>query len=213
MNPPRILSKGFSAHGKQLLWCIPVVIIGALVWFANQPTRSPKLPKASAEVVVVPRAQLELRSARLYQIAATNTFNGWMVERYPEGALRSRSAVTNGLLHGISQGWHTNGQLQVVEHFKEGVSHGVRAKWYADGTKFSEARIVEGQLNGPFRRWHENGSLAEDVEMRNGQADGLARAYFASGFVKSQSTLRNGKVIEHKFWNDGEFQEASHQTF
>jgi len=213
MNPYSFFGNGSRPRTKQLLWCIPVVLVGAMVWLVNSTLLAPKRPTSSAPVLEVSRAQLELRSARLYEIGATNTFNGWMLESYPDDTLRSRSAVTNGLLHGISEGSHTNGQLQVVEYFKEGVSHGIRTKWYADGTKFSEAMIAEGQLNGSFRRWHENGSLAEDLVMRNGQADGLARAYFASGFMKSRSTLRDGKVTEQKFWNDGEFQEAPHQTF
>ncbi len=72
-----------------------------------------------------------------------------MLEHYADGALRSRSAVTNGLRLGL------------------------RSK---DGAKLSEATIVDGKLHGPFRRWHPNGELAEDVPLKDGHPDGLAKA-------------------------------------
>lgn len=185
----------------------------AIIFVLLRPT--PDAPQGSPSTALsaeVPRARLELRSDRLYQIGATNPFNGWMVESYPDGARRSRSAVTNGLLHGLSEGWHTNGQLQIVEHFTNGVSHGLRAKWHSDGTRASETTIVNGKIHGTFRRWHENGALSEEMEMKSGQAEGMARAYFASGFVKSRITLRDGKVVEQKFWKDGEHREKPNQT-
>jgi hypothetical protein len=37
-----------------------------------------------------------------------------------------------------------------------------------------------------------------------GQPYGLSKAWFPSGFQKSQVTLQLGKVVEQKFWNDGE---------
>jgi hypothetical protein len=174
------------------------------------PVPSP-VPSSATAPVEVPIAQLELRSGRLHRVGAANPFSGLMVEHYPDGALRSRSAVTNGLLHGLSQGWHTNGQFQVAEHFKEGVSHGLRTKWYASGAKLSEATIVEGKLHGRFRRWHENGALAEEVPFTDGQSDGVALAYFESGFLKSRSEMGSGQVVTQRFWKDGE-QRASPDT-
>jgi antitoxin component YwqK of YwqJK toxin-antitoxin module len=204
MKPLDLQTAPNPRRAKPLFWCLPAIAAGALfVFFKQTPQPSPD-PAPDAAVVEVPRSQLELRSARLYQISAANPFNGLMVEHYPDGALRSRSAVTNGLLHGPSQGWHTNGQLQVTEHFKEGVSHGLRTKWHPNGVKHSEASIVDGKLQGGFRKWHDNGTLAEQVEFAAGQPDGLALAYFESGFTKTRVRLKDGKVIEQQSWNDSE---------
>jgi antitoxin component YwqK of YwqJK toxin-antitoxin module len=150
------------------------------------------------------RPELVLRAGRLYQAGQTEPFTGTMVESYSKGSLKSRSALSNGLLDGVSEGWHTNGQLAVREHFRMGVSHGLRTKWYVQSGKMSEAMIVQGKLHGTFRRWHENGALAEEVEMRNGNPDGSSQAFYASGFVKAQVRLQNGKVLEQQFWKDGE---------
>jgi antitoxin component YwqK of YwqJK toxin-antitoxin module len=154
--------------------------------------------------IEVHRADLELREGRLYLKGQSKPFFGVMLEYYPGGARRSRSQLANGVLNGISEGWHTNGQLDVQEYFKEGFSHGLRVKWYPTGVKMSEVMISEGKLNGAFRRWHENGTLAERINLKNGNADGLSEAYYPSGFMKAQVRLVAGKPVDPKFWKDGE---------
>lgn len=177
-----------------------------LVWKSGKPqekdTTFQPLPEA-------PRSELTLREGHLYWTGgSTNPFTGFMLEFYGNESLKSRSTISNGLLHGISEGWHTNRQLAVQEHFRDGVSHGLRIKWHLNGTKLSEASIVEGQLHGSFRRWHENGGLAEELELRQGQAEGISRAFYPSGFLKAKVDLQNGKPVEQQFWEDGEFKEA-----
>ncbi|NOS71210.1 MAG: toxin-antitoxin system YwqK family antitoxin [Verrucomicrobia bacterium] len=157
----------------------------------------------------VHRKNLELRAGSWFAPGQTNGFTGLLFDTYDDGAMKSRSAVSNGLLQGLSEGWHTNGQQQVEEHFVAGTSHGLRTKWHPNGQMLSEVPVVEGKLSGTFRSWHENGERAEEVELKDGQPDGLSRAWFPSGYQKSQVTLQNGKVVEQKFWKDGEFKEAA----
>ena len=185
---------------------LAVVVFGALglAWWLGFSSREELAP-------VIARPNLALQQGRLYQISQTQPFTGMMVELHPDGLLRSRSAISNGLLHGVSEGWHPNQQLAVRENFRAGISHGMRTKWYENGVKVSEAMIVDGKLHGTFRRWHENGGLAEEIEMRNGSPDGLSRAYYASGYLKAQAQLQNGKLVEQKSWKDGEFK-AGHGT-
>ncbi len=155
------------------------------------------------------RGELILKESRFFESDGVTPFSGVVFATYDGGELKSRSTVSNGLLHGLSQGWHTNGQQQVEEHYVAGTSHGLRTKWHPNGQKLSEVTVVVGKLQGTYRSWHENGERAEEVELNDGQPDGLARAYFPSGFSKSQVTLRNGKVVDQKFWKDGEHREAT----
>ncbi len=155
----------------------------------------------------VARANLALREGRLYQTGRTNPFTGFLVEFYPHHVPLSRSVISNGLLNGVSEGWYTNGQIQVREYFKDGVSHGLREKWHENGQKLSEATIVEGKIEGTFRRWHDNGQLAEQIEMKNGNPDGAAMAFYPSGCLKAKTRMQNGKLLEQKTWNDGEMRE------
>jgi len=199
MNP-RFLHQT-PAGAKRLIFPVLALAILAAFWpkRATQP--------ASEEPREVPRSELILRDGRLCRVGESNSFSGLMIERYSDGALRSRSMIYEGLLHGLSEGWFTNGQLQVTEHFKHGFSHGLRTKWYSSGRRLSEANIVEGKFNGLYRKWHENGVPAERVEFASGQPVGVSLAYFPSGFLKSRARLEAAKVVEQNFWKDGESDE------
>jgi antitoxin component YwqK of YwqJK toxin-antitoxin module len=180
-------------------WIGVVLVLGALaLWLFYLGPKNAPAPRE------VPRQALELVDGRLCLTGAPQPFSGLMVERWENGALKSRSALAHGLLEGLSEGWHTNGQVQVRESFHAGVSHGLRAKWFASGRKESEGMIVNGKHSGLFRRWHEDGSLAQEIQMSEGNPQGLARAYYPSGFVKAEVRLRAGQVLERKFWKDGE---------
>lgn len=161
-------------------------------------------PPEPAPLPEVPRVALVLKDGRLHRPAQAAPFTGTVIERYPSGLLQSRSVVSNGLLQGVSEGWHTNGMLQVREHFVAGKSHGVRTKFYANGTKLSEAQIANGQLNGTFRRWHENGVLAEQIELVDDQPNGLSLAYYPSGCLKVRARMAGGKVVQMESFKDGE---------
>lgn len=188
-------------------WLLSVVILAtavAVLW--NVRDRNSSVPVATAPLALVEllRSDLTLIDGRLCRVATSNAFTGLLVERHPDGTLRSRTQVMNGLLNGLSEGWYTNGQRQVTEYFTNGVSHGLRVKWHPAGRKASEARIVDGKLHGRFVSWHDNGVKAAEVEFKHGQPDGISSAYFPSGALKSQVTMRDGTAIERKDWKDGE---------
>ena len=143
-------------------------------------------------------------------------FTGYLTEYYPvsktnqlqqvqDGGsqLKSRSVVRGGKLNGLSEGWYSDGQQQVVEMFVDGKSHGVRVKWHRNGWKSAEDAIENGELNGPCRKWHDNGQLAEEMTMVDGQADGRARSWHPDGSQKAEVLLEKGKVVKQQFWEEG----------
>lgn len=146
-----------------------------------------------------------LRDARGWGwVGRTNLFTGWLIDTYAGGELKSRSSVSNGVLQGLSLGWHTNGMLQVEETYRTGVSHGLRSKWYPDGHLLSEAPIEEGRLQGVFQRWDEQGLLIEEIEMRMSQPDGLARSYHSDGSIQTEARMRSGQLVKKQSWEPGE---------
>lgn len=184
-----------------------LVGLAAAFWYLfPEPVPTPEGMGVPA-VAEVDKSALERRDGRLYRQGDSDPFSGWMTETHPNGSLRSRSQVVNGQLHGLSEGWTAEGRLQVQEPFEHGRSHGIRTKWFPSGGTQSVAHIVHGELQGPFRRWHENGVLAEDVMMQEGQPHGLTLSYYPSGHLKAQVRLDQGKVVEQRFWNDGEYRE------
>lgn len=166
-------------------------------------------PEAPAPLPEVPRVALVLKDGKLHRPNQSVPFTGLIVERYPGGALHSRTSVSNGVLHGLSEGWFTNGVLQVREPFVAGKSHGTRIKWHPNGTKLSEAQIADGKLNGTFRRWDESGALAEQVELRDDQPDGISEAYYSSGSLKTRVEMRAGQVVKRETFQDGEVPRSS----
>ena len=141
---------------RQVVVLLAVLAVGLFVAFVFRSKPAPD--QSNATVREAPRSESTLRDGRLYRAGDTNAFSGVMIERFAEGALRSRLAVFEGLLHGVSEGWCTNRQLQVTENFKQGISHGLRTKWHLSGTKLSEAKIVESKFDGLFRNGTRTGS-------------------------------------------------------
>jgi len=159
-------------------------------------------PRLSMQPAELSRHDLELRQGRLYRTGDTRPFNGFLVERYPDGALWSRSAIVDGQLNGLSEGWYTNGQLQIRETYRRGLAHGLRIKWYPDGATQSVAQLVEGEYHGLYQRWHENGQLAEEVVFEHGRPHGVARAYYASGHLKAEVHLEHGRILDRRDFPD-----------
>jgi len=184
---------------KILLVLCLAAAVAQWLWQVVWPT-----PVAALQPQTIPLARMEVRDQRLYRAASAKPFTGVVVEHYPNRVLKSRAQVFDGKLDGLSEGWHTNGILQVEEHFQKGVSNGRRVKWHANGAKASECEVIDGKLNGVFRRWNEDATLAEEIEMRDGEPHGISSAYYPSGFVKTRARLEKGAVIEQKSWKDGE---------
>lgn len=172
------------------------VVAGGLVWL-RKPAPLPEKPLAEL---------VKVEGRFLLRNDTNQPFTGWVTEHYSSGALRSRSKVAAGRLEGPSEGWHTNGVLQVREVFVAGLSEGVVTKWHADGTKASEGTSRAGKYEGTFRRWHTNGVLAEELNLVAGEPHGVARSWFPSGNPKAEATLEHGRVVKQQFWKDGERQ-------
>lgn len=182
-----------------LLLCL---LVAAVAWIINI-IRAPE-PALALEREQVPLARLTLKNGRLYRAGQTHPFNGIVTETYSDRSQKSRASVQRGKLNGLSEGWHTNGVLQVQENFVQGVSHGARLKWHSNGKKASEAEIEDGKLHGLFRRWNEDGSLAEEIQMLDGLPHGDSSAYYPSGFLKTHAKMNRGEVIERQDWKDGQ---------
>ncbi len=162
--------------------------------------KGPELPTTVEPVSTreVPRSILALREGRLYAEGETAPFTGLMVEHYPSGEPRSRTQVAAGWLHGLSEGWFTNGVRQVREEFRDNVADGLRTRWYPDGTKAAETPIVNGKVHGLHRRWHANGRLSAEVEMRDDQPDGWSRAFGEDGSLVAEVRMEKGRVVERR---------------
>lgn len=168
----------------------------ALVMVYLSPRRRPDA--SPPPVVEVDRKELVLQDGHLVRNGESNAFTGLMLEFYPDGTLQSRSAVSNGVLHGLSEGWHTNGVLAVQETFVLGRSEGIRTKWDPASNRIAESSIHDAKIHGFHREWHANGRLILEASMSEGQPHGLVRKWSPEGVLIGQWTLSNGVVVESR---------------
>ena len=182
---------GFPTIGGARWLLVSGFLVAAILILVLKPW-----PRELEPVEQVSRKQLVLQQGRLMKTSQTNAFTGLMVELYPDGALQSRSAVSNGLLHGVSEGWHTNGVLAITEIFVSGKSHGTRTKWDAASNRIAETTIFAGQIHGSHREWYTNGLPALEMSMVDGKAQGLARKWNPDASMAGQWVLSNGVVVQ-----------------
>lgn len=177
------------------------VVIGVVAgaWVIWRSPRKDVVPVAPPERL---RSELELRDGVFY--LAGTPFDGFVIERHDNGQLKSRSTVSNGVLQGLSEGWHANGMPQIVETYVAGVSHGIRTKFYESGAKLSSVIVSDGQTQGVFERWFENGFLSERVQLTNGVAHGESLAFHPDGSLKARVQMNQGNVVNHQFWEPGQ---------
>lgn len=171
--------------------------------------RSEKTEIATPVPAVVPRLQLELRAGLFYLPGATISFSGAITDAFKDGTVKLRTAVVDGQLHGVSEGWHTNGVMELREHFHRGIPHGTRTTWHPNGKKRSEGQLVAGLQQGTYRQWYEGGALAAEAEFKDGKPHGLSRAWYPSGCLKAEALMRHGAVETRHFYPDGERREPT----
>lgn len=187
-------------------------LAGSLCGAALSLRVSSEAVEVSTYLPEIHRTFLTQTAGRVHRAGHARAFDGWMIERRADGLLKSRSRVSLGVLHGVSEGWDAQGHLEVREHFVLGVSHGVRTKWHSNGRKLSEATIVQGRLEGVFHRWHDNGVLAEEIHLHEGKPEGLSRAWYPSGCLKAEVLLSQGQVRDKQYWEDGVVAPATRLT-
>ncbi len=158
----------------------------------------------TAEPATVSRGQLELRAERYYQAGQAQPFSGWMTDAYPGGQPKLQTPLVAGQYQGVSEGWTTNGVLELRETFAHGLAEGPRTTWHPSGSKRSEGFLTAGKQEGGYRQWDEEGVLVAEAEFNAGQPHGLARAWYPSGWLKAEARMNHGQVAERFQYRDGE---------
>jgi antitoxin component YwqK of YwqJK toxin-antitoxin module len=168
------------------IWAGVLLVTGIAAW---------SVWKTTPATVVVQRAALELRDAKLYLQKDQTPFTGLLVEEWRPGQRRAEVSIRDGLAHGVTRGWFENGRREVEEHFVRGVSHGTRTRWHENGARLSEVKIRDGKLAGVFREWHPNGRLARETPLRDGVPHGEVRSWDAQGKLTGTARVEHGKRV------------------
>jgi antitoxin component YwqK of YwqJK toxin-antitoxin module len=100
----------------------------------------------------------------------------WREEYHPNGAMKSRVQIRDGMRQGVEHRWHSNGRLAAVRTFANDVLHGQSRSWYADGSPYEERWYAGGQEAGAQRAYAPDGVMYLNYEMRNGRRFGMVNA-------------------------------------
>ena len=71
-------------------------------------------------------------------------------------ANRIRYTLTDGL----SESWHSDGQLEASGTYQDGKLNGLHEHWYSNGQLAARYTYKDGKLNGLHERWYSDGQLA-----------------------------------------------------
>ena len=86
-----------------------------------------------------------------------------------DGKLQSEDNYQDGLVHGFSNSYHSNGVQATKTVFSNGDKTGTETWWGDNGLKSYEANFVNGKLNGLETIWSEDGSISSQLRYNDGK--------------------------------------------
>lgn len=176
------------------LLVVLLLLCGACLVLMKQPH--------TPDVQTVEMQSLVLKDGRLFLQDSDQAFTGFVMERFPDGAIRARSEVREGRLHGLSEGWFADGTLEIREQYEHGVAHGKRERFDSEGRRISEAEIKRGELHGTFREFHPNGKVARIITMDQGKPTGTHQAFYPNGRLRAEVTFEDHEMVSQTFWDE-----------
>ena len=105
------------------------------------------------------------RNGRVYQIGNDEPFTGFVTgkgrnEGYRRLSFTYKKEYKNGLLHGKSYYYHSNGKIESVEPYESGVLNGVVTRYYENGQIRARIHFINGFRGGAKGEmfWDKNGN-------------------------------------------------------
>jgi antitoxin component YwqK of YwqJK toxin-antitoxin module len=118
---------------------------------------------------------------------------GTLEERYPSGALRSRTVYSDGLRHGVMRRWHADGRVAALRAYRQGIKIGRHQAWWDNGQPRLDVRFVAGLAHGNHRSWYRHGQPHEQRSYQNGAESGAQRSFAADGRMRANYVVRDGR--------------------
>ena len=126
----------------------------------------------------VPSYKLVERQGITYQVNSEKPFTGTSVEYYvdtiikdqfEERVLWKRTTYKDGVLDGLYESFHPNGQTGVRENYKLGSEHGLHEVFYKNGQSQETGNYIVGKKDGLWEKYNKyNGDILKTEEYKNG---------------------------------------------
>lgn len=84
---------------------------------------------------------------------------GMMIDYYPDGQTRAERWFEDDLQSGRTLYYYPDGQVQEVQHYSKGKKEGGDTVWYANRQIQFAVQLKEGKKDGYLRKWSPDGTL------------------------------------------------------
>jgi len=116
-------------------------------------------------------------------------------EFYPDGTLKSKLEIINGVNHGASIWYHPNGKLMGKVNFVNGKEEGDYVKYYDNGELKISTFFIDGMKNGELKEYSQKGKLITEQNYNQDRKDGNFKWYYLNGKLKEEATYENDVSI------------------
>ena len=134
--------------------------------------------------------------------------NGNVIERYhlneqeqkhgaysaynASGEVTETANYSNDKLEGERKVYTADGNLEILENYKNNIMEGPYTVYHPNGQVSFEAEYTNGVLNGTTKSYNKDGSLKEEVTFSMNEENGPFKEYYANGNLEWEGTYLNG---------------------
>lgn len=127
-----------------------------------------------------------------YLLFDNRPLNAVIVEHFPNGRMARSSTFKNGLQHGMTRTWYSDGNLESERSYKRGEKDGLHTGWWQNGHKQYEYHFTNGAYEGSFKEWYANGRPLHAFEYSGGR-EVSAVGWRENGKTYINFVMRNGR--------------------
>lgn len=122
-------------------------------------------------------------------------WEGYYIERYPNGHIKVRGNMHNGISEGEYKEYSLDGELFLECSFTHGLLNGKYMYISADGMRITTT-YSHGVLHGKYtKQWQHNPTPLLECNYSNGKLHGVLKELNPNGFVHTK-IYRNGGLVD-----------------
>lgn len=117
---------------------------------------------------------------------------GLYVKSYENGKVYEEAQYKDDKLDGQRKIYYENGEVELIENYKNGLFDGPYQEFYEEGKLQLEGLYVDNVATGDWKKYYKNGQVMEVVKMANNLENGPFVEYYENGKIKTEGTYLDG---------------------
>lgn len=117
---------------------------------------------------------------------------GWVTYYYENGNVKDSDYYEGKNSFNIKH-WYDNGQLEIIDEFRNHNFNGIGKKFYRDGKLKALGYNVDGKVEGEEKFWYENGKIQAIEHKVHDVLDGQQIIYYENGQIQVELMAKDGK--------------------